>query len=313
MLQRRALLVATIVCLFLALAITWWVIRRNQAPQPIGQAPEVRKVSVLVAAKDLPKGVRISDADVKLVELPEEQVPKDAVTNIETAKNSILLQEIPKDSPIKFSVLMPPPEQLREFRVPIGLRGFVLYQPFTEGAADILLPGDLVDVIATRRVGETIVAETVVRRAQVLVAENYMPGISREEMVRRRILEKAEQKTPAPPEPQPMQPQQATQPVGETRTVPTMRRIVLAVTPAEAVRLARAIEEGRALTVLRNERDYFLTPPFRSPERLVEREARPQEPPRQVVPPATTAQPMRPVRTVTVYRGTEREMVIVGR
>ena len=35
-----------------------------------------------------------------------------------------------------------------------------------------------------------------------------------------------------------------------------MRRLVLAVTPQEALRLARAIEEGRAITVMRNARDF---------------------------------------------------------
>ena len=40
-----------------------------------------------------------------------------------------------------------------------------------------------------------------------------------------------------------------------------MRRLVLAVTPQEALRLARAIEEGRALTVMRDERDFSPLPP----------------------------------------------------
>jgi pilus assembly protein CpaB len=310
--QRRVLLLAAVVCAGVALVATLWVTRRGQGPfaPPAGQEQVVKKVPVIVAVRDLPKGARISSADVRVVELPEDKVPKDAVTNLEAVSNSILLQEVPKDSPLRLSQLMPPPEQLREFSVPLGMRGFVLYQPFTEGAADILLPGDLVDVIATHRHGDTTVAEIIVRRAQVLVAENYVPGMSREEMLRQRILSRAAQTTPAPPEPQAAQPKPA--PEGEgTKAAATMRRIVLAVTPAEAVRLARALEEGRTLTVLRNERDYFLTPPLRSPEKLPAA-AQPQ-PPRPVVQQVTPSRPVAPVRTVVVYRGTEREEVIVTR
>ncbi len=308
--QRRVLLLAAVVCAGVALVATLWLTRRGQAPSapPVSKEQIVKKVPVIVAVRDLPKGARVSSADVRVVELPEEKVPKDVVTNLEAVANSILLQDIPKDTPLRISQLMPPPEQLREFSVPLGMRGFVLYQPFTEGAADILFPGDLVDVIATHRHGDTTVAEIIVRRAQVLVAENYVPGMSREEMLRQRILSRAAQTTPAPPEPQAAQPKPT--PEGEgTKAAATMRRIVLAVTPAESVRLARAMEEGRTLTVLRNERDYFLTPPLRSPEKIPIA----AQPPRPVVQQVAPSRPVTPVRTVVVYRGTEREEVIVTR
>jgi len=313
--QRRLLLLAAVVCAGVALVATLWVTRRGQAPSapPAGQEPTVKKVPVVVAARDLPKGARLSSEDVRIAELPEDQVPKDAVTDVELVANSILLQKAPKDTPLRLSQLLPPPEQLREFSVPLGMRGFVLYQPFTEGAADILLPGDLVDVIATRRQGETTVAEVIVRRAQVLVAENYVPGMSREEMVRQKILSRAAQTTPAPPQPQAQpQPAQPT-PESETKAAATMRRIVLAVTPAEAVRLARALEEGRTITVLRNEHDYFLTPPLRSPEKVPTVAAQPQQPPARPVVQAAPTRPVTPPRVVVVYRGTEREEVVVGR
>lgn len=314
--QRRMLLLAAVVCAGVALITTLWVTRRGQAPSapPTGQEPAIKKVPVVVVAKDLPKGARLSSADVRVVELPENQVPKDAIADVELVSNSILLQKAPKDTPLRLSQIMPPPEQFREFSVPLGMRGFVLYQPFTEGAADILLPGDLVDVIATRRHGETTIAEVIVRRAQVLVAENYVPGVSREEMVRQRILSRAAQTTPTPPEPQKVQPQ-LTQPTteSETKAAATMRRIVLAVTPEETVKLARALEEGRTLTVLRNENDYFLTPPLRSPEKVPTTPVPKPAPPHPVVQPVAPTRPVAPSRVIVVYRGTEREEVIVNR
>lgn len=308
--QRRVLLLAAVVCAGIALIVTLWMTRGGKPPSAptSGQEVAVKKVPVVVAARDLPKGAKISSGDVRVVEFPEDKVPKDAVTDVEAVANSILLQEVPKDSPLRVSQLMPSPEQLREFSVPIGMRGFVLYQPFTEGAADILLPGDLVDVIATNRHGDVTVAEVIVRRAQVLVAENYVPGMRREEMIRQRILSRAAQTTPSPSEPQATE----SAPTGEgEKSAATMRRIVLAVTPEEAVRLARALEEGRTLTVLRNERDYFLTPPLRSPERIPT--PTPPQPTRPIVQKEVPARPVMPVRTIVVYRGTQREEVVVSR
>ncbi|MCS7185929.1 MAG: Flp pilus assembly protein CpaB [Armatimonadota bacterium] len=314
--QRRMLLLAAVVCASVALLATLWLNRRGQAPSapPTGQEQTVKKIPVVVAARDLEKGARLSSADVRIIELPEDQVPKDAVTDMDLVANSILLQRAPKDLPLRLSQLMPPPEQLREFSVPLGMRGFVLYQPFTEGAADILLPGDLVDVIGIRRHGEMTIAEVIARRAQVLVAENYVPGVSREEMVRQRILSRVSQTTPAPPETQKVQPQ-PTQPTpeSETKAAATMRRIVLAVTPAEAVRLARALEEGRTLTVLRNERDYFMTPPLRSPEKIPSTSPPQPAPTRPVAQQITPTRPFTPARVIVVYRGTEREEVIFSR
>ncbi len=316
MLSRRALLVGAVLCAGIALIATLWVARRPAAPPAptAGQEPVVKKVSVVVAARDLSKGQRLSVADVRLVALPEEQVPKDAVSQVEVVENALLLQDVPRETPLRLSQVLPSPEHFREFRVPIGMRGFVLYQPFTEGAADLLLPGDLVDVIATRRQGEVTVAEVIVRGAQVLVAENFVPGKRREEMVRQRILAAAEQKTPSPPQPEPTQPPSAL-PEGEgSAAQATMRRIVLAVTPAEAVRLARALEEGRALTVLRNEQDHFPLPPLRSPQVLPkEREAAAPLRPRPTAPIVTPPSPMPAPHTVVVYRGTQREEVVFPR
>ncbi len=316
MVSRRALLAGAVICAAIALGATLWIARRPPAAptQPTAQEVAVKKVPVVVAARDLLKGERVSAADVRVVSLPEEQVPKDAVTNLGVVENAILLQEVPKDTPLRVFQLQPSPEQLREFRVPIGMRGFALYQPFTEGAADLLMPGDLVDVIATRRHGETTVAEVIVQRAQVLVAENFVPGKSREETMRQRILAQASQRTPTPPEPQQAQSTNAL-PQGEGRSGQAMmRRIVLAVTPEESVRLARALEEGRALTVLRNERDYLPTPPLRSPQVVPkEREVKTSPPPPPAPPAVTPVRPAPPPHTVVVYRGSQREELVFER
>jgi len=313
--RRRFLIVAP--CLAAAIVATLWVWQRRQ-PTPSVSEQAVPKVKVFVAARDLPKGAKVAVTDLMPQEIPAPEAPKDAVTDPSQVADAILLENVRQGQPLRLTLLLPSPERRREFRVPMGLRGFVLYQPFTEGAADLLLPGDLVDVIATKRVGETTVAEVIVQRAQVLVAENYTPGMSREERLRQAAFAPVEQSPmaaaaearpsggqsqPPPQQRQPSQPPAA-----------TMRRLVLAVTPQEALRLARAIEEGRALTVMRNERDFSPLPPLRSPKSLAvtQPSSRPAPPLLRPSPPALSAVPSRPLRTVTIYRGTQREEVAVS-
>lgn len=319
---RRAWLLTAACCLVAALIATLWVVQRRRPPAAASES-EVPRVKVFVAVRDLPKGTRIAVTDLALSTMSVDKAPQDAVTDPMQAANALLVREIRKGEPLRVSFLLPPPEQLREFRVPLGLRGFVLYQPFTEGAADILLPGDLVDVIATKRVGDGTVAEVIVQRAQVLVAEHYTPGMSREERIRQTAFSRAE----AIPIASATQPQPGNQPPAPSQPLPqqpgaTMRRLLLAVTPQEAVRLARAMEEGRALTVLRNERDFLPTPPLRSPHNIPVARARPS-PARSSTPerpqpilirpaqPLVPTTPLRPVRTIVIYRGTQREEVVV--
>jgi Flp pilus assembly protein CpaB len=317
MAQRRRFLIAALLVVA-AIIATFWVWQRRQ-PTPSVSEQIVPKMKVFVATRDLPKGTKVTSTDLAPQEIPVTEAPKDAVTDPAQAANAILLQDVRQGQPLRLTMLLPSPEQRREFRIPMGLRGFVLYQPFTEGAADLLLPGDLVDVIATKRVGEVSVAEVIVQRAQVLVAENYTPGMSREERLRQAAFAPVEQSPmaaaaearPAEGQPQPAtrQPQQTGQPPAAT-----MRRIVLAVTPQEALRLARAVEEGRALTVMRNERDFSPLPPLRSPQTLAVSQppSRPAPPTLQPSSPTLPAVTPRPVRTVTIYRGTQREEVAVS-
>jgi Flp pilus assembly protein CpaB len=317
MAQRRRFLIAALLVVA-AIIATFWVWQRRQ-PTPSVSEQTVPKMKVFVATRDLPKGTKVTSTDLAPQEIPVTEAPKDAVTDPAQAANAILLQDVRQGQPLRLTMLLPSPEQRREFRIPMGLRGFVLYQPFTEGAADLLLPGDLVDVIATKRVGEVSVAEVIVQRAQVLVAENYTPGMSREERLRQAAFAPVEQSPmaaaaearPAEGQPQPAtrQPQQTGQPPAAT-----MRRIVLAVTPQEALRLARAVEEGRALTVMRNERDFSPLPPLRSPQTLAVSQppSRPASPALQPSSPTLSAVTPRPVRTVTIYRGTQREEVAVS-
>jgi Flp pilus assembly protein CpaB len=317
MAQRRRFLIAALLVVA-AIIATFWVWQRRQ-PTPSVSEQIVPKMKVFVATRDLPKGTKVTSTDLAPQEIPVTEAPKDAVTDPAQAANAILLQDVRQGQPLRLTMLLPSPEQRREFRIPMGLRGFVLYQPFTEGAADLLLPGDLVDVIATKRVGEVSVAEVIVQRAQVLVAENYTPGMSREERLRQAAFAPVEQSPmaaaaearPAEGQPQPAtrQPQQTGQPPAAT-----MRRIVLAVTPQEALRLARAVEEGRALTVMRNERDFSPLPPLRSPQTLAVSQppSRPASPALQPSSPTLSAVTPRPVRTVTIYRGTQREEVAVS-
>lgn len=307
--QRRMLLVVTIVLVVVAIGMTlWWFLSRRIVTSETPPTVQEPKMKVVVAAMDLPQGITLIHRDVQVAEVPVGKAPQDVVTDTSEAVGAILTRDVREGTPLQRRFLQPPPEKLRGFSVPMGLRGVVLYQPFTEGAADILLPGDWVDVIATKKEGEVTVAEVIVRRAQVLVAEDYAPGMTKEERLRQQALTEAEKATPPLPE---AQPGQQGQPQEQARPTPTMRRLVLAVTPKEAVRLVRAMDEGRALTVLRNRQDFLPIPILRSPAARPVR--RPEERPPTTRPVTTVAPMVRPMQTIVVYRGTQREEIFISR
>ncbi|MCS7223816.1 MAG: Flp pilus assembly protein CpaB [Armatimonadetes bacterium] len=317
--QRRLLLPAGLV--IVAVIATMVVMRMRGAgdqPQPV---PEVPKAKIVVAARDLPPGQIITNEDVKEVELPVDKIPAGSLAGTEEAVGSLVLRTISREQPLRRDFVQIPPDKMRKFSVPIGRRAYVLYQGFTEGAIDVVLTGDTVDIIATRRrplAGEEIFyAEVIVNRARVLLAEDYSPQRSQEERLRQQALAAAETRTPAPPEAQPS-PQQPAQ-TQEPRAPVTQRRLILAVTPEEAVRLARAQEEGRVLTVLRSEADLMPVAGLSSPRTYRESVAAPSrpQPPRPARTPTPIVAPARPavepVHSVLVYRGTQREEVLVTR
>jgi Flp pilus assembly protein CpaB len=318
MAQRRRFLIAALLVVA-AIIATFWVWQRRQ-PTPSVSEQIVPKMKVFVATRDLPKGTKVTSTDLAPQEIPVTEAPKDAVTDPAQAANAILLQDVRQGQPLRLTMLLPSPEQRREFRIPMGLRGFVLYQPFTEGAADLLLPGDLVDVIATKRVGEVSVAEVIVQRAQVLVAENYTPGMSREERLRQAAFAPVEQSPmaaaaearPAEGQPQPAtrQPQQnwstscrhdASHRLGSD----TSGSLALSTS-----RRGRACFDGDAQrTGLFAPASLAVAPnacrvPAAIPPCLL--------PALQPSSPTLPSVTPRPVRTVTIYRGTQREEVAVS-
>lgn len=314
--MNRRIVVSVI---FLAIAIGVTAVVWMRRKQPLETTQEPLKVRVVVAARDLPPRKILTSGDVTTAEISADKMPQGALMRVEEAVGSILLRSTMKGEVISQGSLQQTPEKLRKFSVPMGLRGFVLYQHFMEGAADVVLPGDWVDVIATKQIevergaGTATLAEVIVRRAQVLVAEDYSPELSREERLRQQVLTKAEKMTPPPPEPQ-GQPSGAAKPVVEPpRPQVNVIRLILAVTAEEAVRMARALEEGRVLTVLRNERDIYPIPPLRSPEFRPQPVSRSVAPSVEIARPSTISAPVHPAQTVVIYRGSQREEMLVGR
>ncbi len=318
--QKR--IVLPLVLVAFAVVVTVVAVRMrggSPGPEPTAEQP---KVTILVAARDLPPGQIITEEDLKEVEVPADKVPAGVLAQPDEAVGSLVLRTVTQDQPLRRDLVQLPPDKLRKFSVPIGKRAYVLYQGFTEGAIDVVLSGDTVDIIATRRSpvggGEMMYAEVIVNRARVLLAEDYSPEKSREERLRQQALTAAERQTPAPPEPQPVTPEQQEQAAGGPRPPITQRRLVLAVTPEEAVRLARAQQEGRVLTVLRSEGDLMPIAGLSSPPWLKESppvRQRPSVPPPRPAPriyPLIRTAPA-PVQSVVVYRGTQREEVVVTR
>jgi pilus assembly protein CpaB len=185
---------------------------------------EMATVSVAVAARALPTGTRLGEKDLKVVAWPADSPPPDAFAKPEELLNRGLIAAVVENEPITKAKLAPveagaglPPT------IPEGMRAMSVKVDEVVGVAGFVLPGTRVDVVVTVR--ETpdrreAMSRTVVSNVLVLTAGTRIDQ------------EEAKGGQPLP------------------STV-----VTLAVTPADAERIALAAAEGQISLALRNPLD----------------------------------------------------------
>lgn len=162
-----------LVCSLLAATAATTVIYRVVAGRPARAVPVATR-PVVVAARPLPLGTRLSEADVHVVQWPDQSVVDGSVTRVEEVLDRGLLSAVLANEPITASRLaareagagLPP-------TIPEGWRAISVKVNEVIGVAGFILPGHWVDVIvALRGAGaqETPVSRVVVSGVQVLAA-----------------------------------------------------------------------------------------------------------------------------------------------
>jgi len=128
-----------------ALLLTWFYYANAVAPQ------HERTVRMVVAAKDLPMGTRLKDADLKLVEYPEKNVPKGSIFQKARATDRVLMAALATNEPVLQARLSDgaSPEGVAS-TIERGYRAVTVQITDATGVAGLIQANSQVDVIFTR-------------------------------------------------------------------------------------------------------------------------------------------------------------------
>src|SRR5262249_32413516 len=108
-------------------------------------------VSVVVAARDVARGVVLTAEQLKTREFPKELVPPGAVTSIDDALDRVVLYALVNDEPIlERKLSQKHAKGGLAALVPAGMRAVTIQTPnVAGGVAGFILPGNKVDVLLT--------------------------------------------------------------------------------------------------------------------------------------------------------------------
>jgi len=201
--------------------LSWFVYATAVAPRT-----EPQKL-VLVAARDMALGTKLTKEDVKLASLPERTVPKGALAQVKDAAGRVLLAAVSTNEPILATRLSDPnASEGIASTIDKGLRAVSVPITDASGVAGLIQPKSRVDVIFTRpgRMDEASTS-TILQNVQVLSTGRLAPsGLSAQAAA-------AEARAPRAPV------------------------VTLLLTPDEAQVLELAKSEGKISLSLRNPQD----------------------------------------------------------
>jgi pilus assembly protein CpaB len=184
---------------------------------------------VVVAARSLPSGARLTASDLKTIPWPAGNAVAGTMSNLEAAVNRSLLASVVENEPlIDTKLAARGAASGLPSVIPAGMRAMSVRVNEVIGVAGFVDAGTRVDVVVTIRKKDDTTSRTVVSNVEVLTAGT------------RADREK---------------------PVGvNLMTAPTAPAVVtLLVTPKDAERIALAQTEGQIMLVLRNPLDNDLT------------------------------------------------------
>lgn len=178
---------------------------------------ETESSTVVVAAVEIPFGRTVEATDLRLMELPPHAVPKDSFSDLEQVVGRITSQTIYEDEVIlKRRVAEHMAGSALAAVLEPGMRAITVRVDDVAGVAGFLLPGNQVDVVSSKRTGNSLdyESETILRRITVLAVDQH---------------------------------------ASQDRDRPIIvRAVTLAVTPQQAERLLEATQEGKVQLTLRN-------------------------------------------------------------
>jgi pilus assembly protein CpaB len=167
MTRRAAYTIAFISAVLAALALYVYWVRSTRARQP--EAPKAETVAVVVASEDITAESVLEADKLGTVELPADEVPRNAASDPGQVVNKVALVVLPAGQVIRTDqVVQPGPSHGLAWTVPSGMRAVTVAIDPISGVAGFLKPGNRVDVLATMEQGDTTVVVTVLQDRELL-------------------------------------------------------------------------------------------------------------------------------------------------
>lgn len=143
---------------------------------------------VVVAALPIPFGTKVEVRHVKLVRMPKDAVPPNAFGEIADVEGKVATSEIlPGETVLSGRLSEHGPGSTLAALVEKNMRAISVRVDDVVGVAGFLLPGNRVDVLATRKVNKRATTETILRNIKVLAVDQTASPNGNEPVVVRAV------------------------------------------------------------------------------------------------------------------------------
>ena len=246
--MSRKPIVPILLAFVLALGATIFAARWMQQRIDTARTEASATVPVVVVAREIPFGEKITEDMVKVVSWPKDVAPANSFSAVkDTLGQFSNLRLFPGDVLLKNRVVDRTAGNELSMLVQADHRAVTVRVNDVIGVAGFLLPGNRVDILATRKGGDRADTRTLLQNRKVLAVDQTSPSAEKNEPV-------------------------------------VVRAVTLELTPEEAEQLASATNEGSIQLALRNPDDVAIIEeekPKPAPKRAspIRRAAAPAAPP----------------------------------
>lgn len=219
--DKKRILGIVAVAFLLALAAGVGAYRFLSEKGRVAEAAKLQTLGIAVAVVDIPLGSTINPNQVALSPWPKDLHPKDAFPAVKPVVGRVVLRDFLRGEPIVESKLVPTDKNkggLLSLKVPPGMRAFSVKVNEVVGVGGFIVPDSRVDVVVTTAVSP--------ERQQEQVSKTFLQD----------VLVLAAGQTVEQKDNKPI----------------TVNTVTIAVTPADAEKLALASNDGKIQLVLRH-------------------------------------------------------------
>lgn len=184
-----ALAVAVIFGILAVVLANKWLSTRAQDQSAIRE--QVPLTQVVIAAKDLDIGTRLTETNLVMADWPKASVPKGAFTKIEDVVGRVTVTKMVAGKPLVAAELAGEGSGVGLVaQIRPGYRAMSIRVDEVIGVGGFILPSTYVDIIAVEKQGEKMVGSTVLERIQVLaVAQETFVEEGKAKLVRTVTME----------------------------------------------------------------------------------------------------------------------------